>query len=420
MKVQFTEGRTPRHGSQSGALEQLSRLDAKYILLSAPVGSGKSEIGVAAARGAESAFIVSPQNILLEQYARDFPWMPMVKGRKHYTCTWAKMNCADASEMYGNQHSQHCHDYIPARDAFWAGEISVTNLHYAMFAHCPEGYDRRRNLLVVDECHGLEPMLLSLFHLRVYRKDADAMGIRFDNPDVQELFDAFVDQDKALSDEQLRALVPDISQRERIRGTARRLAHVDLRDSKNPWNLRRDRDCLECRPLFARNLAPRLLSMAGQVLFMSGTPGSPDSFFRNLGIVPGKNTAVVSVDSDFPVGEGVRLIKNAPYVNARNLDTAMPILADVSSQILRQLPTEKGLILCASYSVAAKLSDALRPEFGSRTTDPYVPDARCCDTAAPAATRADRSHCRQYARRPGPSQRFRQVLDYSEGALHGA
>ena len=88
------------------------------------------------------------------------------------------MNCADASETYGNQHSKHCQDYIPARDAFWASRISVTNLHYAMFAHCPEGHDRRRILLVVDECHGLEPMLLSLFHRRVYRKDAVAIGVR--------------------------------------------------------------------------------------------------------------------------------------------------------------------------------------------------------------------------------------------------
>ena len=31
MNLEFTKGRTPRPGSQSNALEQLSRLDAKYI-----------------------------------------------------------------------------------------------------------------------------------------------------------------------------------------------------------------------------------------------------------------------------------------------------------------------------------------------------------------------------------------------------
>ena len=99
---------------------------------------------------------------------------------------------------------------------------------------------------------------------------------------------------------------------------------------------------------------------------MSGTPCSPNNFFRNLGIEPGKDTAVVTVDSDFPVGEGVRMVKNAPYVKTATLDTDMPTLADASSQILRHLPTEKGLISCASYPLAVRLAHALRPEFGSR------------------------------------------------------
>ena len=99
---------------------------------------------------------------------------------------------------------------------------------------------------------------------------------------------------------------------------------------------------------------------------MSGTPCSPNNFFRNLGIEPGKDTAVVTVDSDFPVGEGVRMVKNAPYVKTATLDTDMPTLADGSSQILRHLPTEKGLISCASYPLAVRLAHALRPEFGSR------------------------------------------------------
>jgi superfamily II DNA or RNA helicase len=89
MKLQFREGRKPRPGSQSKALDQLANIDAKYVLLSAPVGSGKSLIGLAAAAGAESAFIVAPQNVLLEQYAGEFPDVPMVKGRSHYCCTWA-------------------------------------------------------------------------------------------------------------------------------------------------------------------------------------------------------------------------------------------------------------------------------------------------------------------------------------------
>ena len=115
MKLQFHEGHTPRPGSQAKALDLLAKTEAKYVLLSAPVGSGKSLIGLAAATGAESAFIVAPQNILLEQYAREFPEIPIVKGRSHYRCSWARgsMTCDTASEAYESQHTKKCEDYIP-------------------------------------------------------------------------------------------------------------------------------------------------------------------------------------------------------------------------------------------------------------------------------------------------------------------
>lgn len=378
MKLQFREGYTPRPGSQSAALDLLAKTEAKYALLSAPVGSGKSLIAMAAATGAESAFIISPQNVLLEQYARDFH-IPMVKGRSNYRCRWAGgMTCDEASEIYGGPHTKNCEDYIPARDAFWAGPISVTNLHYAMFAHCPDGYRRHRNLLVVDECHGLEPMLLDLFHVRVLRKDALALGISFNQFDVQQLLNDYVSRVSLLE-----RLVPDMAQRDRIRSTARRLAGLDLYDIKNPWHILCDRDFVGCRPLFARNLAHRILNMADRVLFMSGTPGKADNFFRNLGIEPGRDTAVVEVDSDFPEGHGVRLIDGAPFVKSATLSQSLPALTHMTSVVLRERSTSKGLILCASYALSKQLAAALAPEFGHRlivsttgTRDPAIDEHR--------------------------------------------
>ena len=61
-----------RPGPQQKALAALAKLNAPYILLCAPTGSGKSEIAMAGARGAGDAFIVSHQNSLLAQYMRDF------------------------------------------------------------------------------------------------------------------------------------------------------------------------------------------------------------------------------------------------------------------------------------------------------------------------------------------------------------
>jgi len=113
-------------------------------------------------------------------------------------------------------------------------------------------------------------------------------------------------------------------------------------------------------------MAHRILDKADQVLFMSGTPGKADNFFRNLGIEPGQDTAVVEVDSDFPRGHGVELVKNAPFVRSGNLGTTLPISADCCAQAMRESSTSKGLILCASYALASQLTDLLRKEFGSR------------------------------------------------------
>ena len=372
MKLQFREGRTPRPGSQSAALEQLANIDAKYVLLSAPVGSGKSLIGLAAAAGSESAFIVAPQNVLLDQYAREFPDIPMVKGRSHYRCTWAGgMSCDAASETYETQHSKNCEDYIPARNDFWGAPISVTNLHYACFARCPDEFRIRahRRLLIVDECHGLEPMLLDLHHVRLLRKDAEALGIHFGQPEVGQLFAEYVSRagrGTEADDARLKARVKDIQQRDRIKSTARKLAGLGQHDAENPWHINRDRDSIECRPLFARNLARRILDKADRVLFMSGTPGNAHTFFRNLGIEPGKDTAVVEVDSDFPEGHGVRLVDGAPFVKSATLSQSMPELAHMASVILRERATSKGLVLCASYALAKDLTQALTPEFGHR------------------------------------------------------
>ena len=183
-------------------MDKLAKLDAKYVLLSAPVGSGKSKIGMAAAKGAGSAFIVSPQNILLDQYARDFDDVPMVKGMSHYTCSWAGRDDLRGRKPSKSRSTQDGVG-ITSRPGMRFGEspISVTNLHFAMFAHPPKGAIHHRDLLVVDECHGLEPMLLDLFHAKVLRKDCAALGVIFDSPDSALMFLEYIQKAAHVRDE---------------------------------------------------------------------------------------------------------------------------------------------------------------------------------------------------------------------------
>jgi ATP-dependent DNA helicase DinG len=60
--------------------------DYKYIILEAPTGFGKSPVAVAVALTLGSSYICTSTKDLQTQYARDFPFLRMAKGKNNFTC----------------------------------------------------------------------------------------------------------------------------------------------------------------------------------------------------------------------------------------------------------------------------------------------------------------------------------------------
>lgn len=58
----------------------------KNVIVDADVGSGKSYIAVALARYYNNSYIYTPQKLLQDQYGREFPEIPVMKGRSNYPC----------------------------------------------------------------------------------------------------------------------------------------------------------------------------------------------------------------------------------------------------------------------------------------------------------------------------------------------
>ena len=195
MKITFQKTKPPLLGMQTRIIDKLRKTDAKYTLLCAPVGSGKSYVGMAAIAGSESGFLVTPLNALLDQYANDFDDVPLVKGKANYVCQWENEQyphlgypptCEYAHDKYKpenklnrNEHTDNCEDYIPARNAFWAGPLSMTNADFLMAAYPPKQYSgsAHRSLLVIDECHKLEEKLIDLSGFMVSRKDCKLLNV---------------------------------------------------------------------------------------------------------------------------------------------------------------------------------------------------------------------------------------------------
>jgi len=60
--------------------------DYKYIILEAPTGFGKSPVAVAVALTLGSSYICTSTKDLQTQYAKDFPFLKVAKGKNNFTC----------------------------------------------------------------------------------------------------------------------------------------------------------------------------------------------------------------------------------------------------------------------------------------------------------------------------------------------
>jgi ATP-dependent DNA helicase DinG len=76
-------------GRQSFVLNEIWNAYAsgyKHILLEAPTGFGKSPVAVATALTLGSSYICTATTDLQTQYARDFPFIKMAKGKGNFIC----------------------------------------------------------------------------------------------------------------------------------------------------------------------------------------------------------------------------------------------------------------------------------------------------------------------------------------------
>ena len=136
----------------------------KYVILNAPTGTGKSIIGYSIARYFKSAYILTSQKVLQEQYYNDLS-IPMVLGRSNYTCKVnSKLTCEmgtcfrNPKKMCKKQGAIDCPYYIERTKCF---NSPYSNLNYSYFmAMTNTELLTPRNLIVADECHNLESELL--------------------------------------------------------------------------------------------------------------------------------------------------------------------------------------------------------------------------------------------------------------------
>ena len=108
---------------QSFVLKEIAAAFAsgyKYILLEAPTGFGKSPVAIAVALTLGASYICTSTKDLQTQYARDFPFLKVAKGKNNFICAVKEdfikngtYRCGSCNSNYANECYHKTVDYGP-------------------------------------------------------------------------------------------------------------------------------------------------------------------------------------------------------------------------------------------------------------------------------------------------------------------
>lgn len=159
--------RTPR-SVQTQALNWLAEgWSAPIHAIQGPVGSGKSGLG-RAIQIETGAHVITPSNILIDQYIDTYPDQNYLKGKAHYRCRWG-VSCKDWTDTMEQKACDGC-IYKQRRDA---AQHEPTFFNPMSFYYLRLNTGVQPKVLVVDEAHQVASMVLALcakkFRQSVYR-----------------------------------------------------------------------------------------------------------------------------------------------------------------------------------------------------------------------------------------------------------
>lgn len=160
-------GRDPRP-IQADTLRKLSEQwnDSDVHALILPVGTGKSAV-LRAIQVSTGADILTPSNILVEQYTRDYPHVNFLKGKTHYNCR-SGMSCKDWNAC-GFDPCEGC-PYQTCKEKANEGFATFFN-PMSYYFHLLNSRSKGAKVLCVDEAHQLPSMVLMLCGKRLKKSE---------------------------------------------------------------------------------------------------------------------------------------------------------------------------------------------------------------------------------------------------------
>lgn len=344
-----------------------------------------SGIALSAITTASSGAILTPQKILQEQYAREFGHLGLadLRGGSNYKCTEHEDTTCDIGGQLNRLSGNICAScpYRAAKGVFSSSKIGVTNFSYFLTDSAFKEKSQRladRELLVIDEAHNTENVLIAHSEIVVTPARLDEIGVKLPARPFQytavKAAKEWVDKilmpaaDTTIAQINLELKSPGKSRMELL-PLARKITHLEqfvsglrkfVESESDMWFIDQSEGGLNIKPLRGDVFAEELLfSRAKSIVLMSATILDPATLIRNLGI-DRKDCGYLSLPSEFPIENRPVIFAPAGSMSFKNYDDTLPKLLKRIERVLIKHPEEKGIIHCNSFKLMTHIKEYFR------------------------------------------------------------
>lgn len=377
--------------------------EKEVLLVEAPTGTGKSPVCMTVANDG-SGVILTPQKILQDQYHRDWPTVPVVKGMANYRCS--RYSSVPVAEE-GYPYEQTCEANAPlcrsaqngsctykqAAMEFYSARVGITNYAF-LFNLLSHNFEEAKEKigtrwLLFDEGHELESQLITAAEVVLSEDALDRINLSPPIPGVMTIpavtaflnlvVAALVAQVKTLREDlglsEVSApsfLQEDFSASSAVRGEAQTAAKVKqlsqatlllTRCRNMAFALERGVEWVSSstgkefvsRPLWVDGLFNDFIRPLGKKILITSATMVPHSLMARWFGWAEDTYAYMGVDSPFPVNNRPVYFKPVAWLSKANLDDSLPKVVAFIDKICRKYPNVKGVIHCHSFDLGEKI-----------------------------------------------------------------
>lgn len=379
----------PPRTNQNLAFDWLEQnRDKRYLVLEAPVGSGKSNVGITYSKylteGAGSSFILTPQKILQKQYEdsmRDIKSIEMASlyGKGNYSCGKGNWSCDVGSLL--KPRCANC-PHKTAKGNAVGSPNTVLNYKLALTSFAFTETFKPRKLMVCDEAHTLEQYLVDFDAAQVLASRCNKYNLRFvrhtDMPSavkwlkdyylsaMNDIINRLAAEVEAIQEKGSEATMTDVR---KIKELDALYEHFDLLTSisrhqelDTNFVLVHDETMFQFKRITGAHSFNRIMEpFADQFLFMSSTILNKEGFCGDLGLDPDQ-TAFLSLESDFPVENRPVYYGPVMKVNAswKKNPKGQKSLVDMIESLAEVHEGESGIIHTGNFAIAMMLVEKLK------------------------------------------------------------